>query len=398
MRAGGRILLITDDFPPDHGGIATYLWELYRHTPEGMVMVVAPDGPGARRFDAGCGLRVFRYRRFSAAPLRYAAAFCSSLRVVLRERPAALHCGTLISSGLIALALAPLFRVPYVLHVYGTDLCAKGRSRLAQWLAVTSLRRAGSVVGISDFSLSCAARLGVKQPALVKILPPVDARRFRPPEGGARASLPAVEAAAGPLLLTVARLVPRKGHDAVIRALPLVLRRLPGTTYLIVGEGPERNRLEALATELGVAGSVRFCGAVEDVVPYYQACDLFVMASRTLREEGEVEGFGIAFCEASACGKPVVGGRSGGVGEAVVDGVTGLLVPPDDPEALASAITGLLDDRERSARMGGRGREWVLNSLDPARAAERIAALAAGAAAVAGEEGDAPRSPVSKAH
>ena len=161
----------------------------------------------------------------------------------------------------------------------------------------------------------------------------VDAVRFRPQRADAlRSEL----AGSGPLLLSVARLVRRKGIDTVLRALPKLLAAMPTLTYAIVGDGPDRARLAALSGALGVRAHVRFLAHVaHDLVDYYNACDLFVLPAR--EEPGDIEGFGLVFLEASACQKPVIGARAGGVVDAIEDGVTGLLVPPDDGEALAHA-------------------------------------------------------------
>ena len=163
------------------------------------------------------------------------------------------------------------------------------------------------------------------------------------------------------LLLTVSRLTPRKGHDTVLRACPAILEKIPDLAYLIVGDGPERERLEALSRDLGLEGVVVFAGEVDDdeLIGSNAACDCFVLPAREIIDNGTVkdaEGFGIAFLEAGACGKPVVGGRSGGIPEAVVDGVTGILVDPDDAEDVATAVTSILSDPALAAQMGGEGR------------------------------------------
>ncbi|HYC89653.1 MAG TPA: glycosyltransferase family 4 protein [Thermoanaerobaculia bacterium] len=323
-----RLLLVTDDFPPALGGIASYLRDLYGDSPR----LVRPP-------------------------------FLAALRAIRRTRPDVLFAGTLLSSGVLVFLASRLFRIPYALHVYGTDLTTRRRSPLVQRVARMVLRRAARVIVISDFGACAAAELGVDPSRIVKIVPPVDTERFTPAARGSGGP---------PLLLTVARLVPRKGHDTVLRALPLVLARIPDLQYAIVGEGPERARLEALARELGVERAVQFAGAAVDVVPWYQSCDLFVMMSRD--EEGEVEGFGISFTEAAACAKPAIGGRSGGTAEAVLDGVTGLLV--EDEHSLADAIVNLLTDRETAARMGREGRERAVRELSVAAAAEQLRRVA----------------------
>jgi phosphatidylinositol alpha-1,6-mannosyltransferase len=175
----------------------------------------------------------------------------------------------------------------------------------------------------------------------------------------------------GPLILTVARLVSRKGIDTVLRALPALLARFPRLTYAIVGDGPDRARLSALSEALGVSARVKFSVHVgPDLVDHYNACDLFVMPVR--EEPGDIEGFGLVFLEAGACEKPVIGSRAGGVVDAIVDGVTGWLVPPDDVPALAQAIERGLSDPSLAASMGRAARERILRECSWGRAADRI--------------------------
>ena len=160
--------------------------------------------------------------------------------------------------------------------------------------------------------------------------------------------------------LTVARLDPHKGVDTVLQALPAVLARAPDVRYAVAGDGPDRARVEQLAQRIGVADRVRFLGAVSDgdLPALYNAATLYVGPSRQSERIG-VEGFGIAFVEASASGLAVVGGDSGGVPDAVRDGETGLLVPPEDPAAVAAAVNRLLGDAEFARRLGAAGRRAV---------------------------------------
>jgi phosphatidylinositol alpha-1,6-mannosyltransferase len=183
----------------------------------------------------------------------------------------------------------------------------------------------------------------------------VDATRYAPRDASA---LKRELAGDAPLMLTVARLITRKGIDTVLQALPAVLVRTPNLVYAIVGDGPDRPRLSALAQSLGVAASVRFRAVSRELVDYYNACDLFVMPAR--EEPTDIEGFGLVFLEAGACEKPVIGARAGGVPDAIVHGETGLLVPSDDVPALAQAIGTLLDDPARARQLGVAARRRVL--------------------------------------
>ena len=162
------------------------------------------------------------------------------------------------------------------------------------------------------------------------------------------------------VILTLGKLIERKGFDMVLRCLPAIRRKHPDVFYVVVGAGPMAQSLDALAHELGVADCVRFAGRVTDevVLRYMAACDVFAMPNRET-SDGSVEGFGIVFLEANACGKPVVAGRSGGAVDAVVDGETGYLVPPQDEEEVAHAICTLLGDPVLAARLGQQGRRRV---------------------------------------
>jgi phosphatidylinositol alpha-1,6-mannosyltransferase len=163
----------------------------------------------------------------------------------------------------------------------------------------------------------------------------------------------------GKIILTISRLVRRKGIDTVLRALARIAPDHPDVHYLIGGSGPDRDRLETLTRSLNLTDQVHFLGALprEALRHYYNACDVFVMPSR--EDRPYVEGFGIAFLEANACGKPVIGARSGGIPDAVLDGKTGLLVEPDDEAALADALLRLLTDASLAAWLGQNGRRRV---------------------------------------
>jgi phosphatidylinositol alpha-1,6-mannosyltransferase len=174
------------------------------------------------------------------------------------------------------------------------------------------------------------------------------------------------------VLLTISRLVPRKGIDTVLRSLPQIAQSVPNVYYLIGGDGPDRARLEALVEQLGVAHRVRFLGKIpyDDLVRYYNMADVFVMPSR--ENMPFVEGFGIVFLEANACGKPVVGARSGGIPDAVLNGKTGLLVEPDDEVELAQALIRLLTDEYLAAQLGQQGQQRVVQEANWDRVAERL--------------------------
>ena len=166
----------------------------------------------------------------------------------------------------------------------------------------------------------------------------------------------------------------RKGHDVMIRALPQILKNIPDVCYLIVGSGPAKPMLEELTFSMGVQGNVIFLENVGDaeLPSIYGVCDVFVMLSRANIEACDVEGFGIVYIEANACGKPVIAGKSGGIADAVVDGETGLLVPPDSPETLAESICRVLTHKEYAERLGQQGRERAIREFSWDAIADRV--------------------------
>ena len=286
-----------------------------------------------------------------------------------RFRPGFAWCGELKPAGYPARWIAARQGIPYGVIVYGTELLlieAKiRRSRFKRRTAASMLGRAAVIVAISRWTAELA-RSVLRSLALDELAERVETvplgttpSHFRP---GVDAS--AVRAkygldGAGPWLLTVSRLEWHKGIDTMIKALPDVRRAHPGTRYAIAGVGDRQPQLEQLARDTGMSEHVRFLGAVPDaeLPAVYNAADLYVGASR--RHDLLVEGFGISLVEASACGLAVVGGRSGGVPDAVREGETGTLVDPDDPAAVAAGVSELLANPERRKQYGAAGRRAV---------------------------------------
>ncbi len=229
--------------------------------------------------------------------------------------------------------------------------------------------------------------LGVPAERIHVAYPGVDATRFRPDIEGS--DIRRRFAAQGEtVLLSVGRLQRRKGHDLAIRAISRLDRSAP-VQYLIAGDGDERQRLEALARERGVAERVHFLGEVRaaDLPRYYAACDIFLLPNR-IDTDGDIEGFGIVFLEAASTERPAIGGRSGGVPEAIADGETGVLVSGTDEEELTSAIQRLAASESLRRAMGTAGRQRVRREFTWERAAETVRAIhVAVASAIDGERG-----------
>src|SRR6266550_4177369 len=343
-----RVAILSADFPPVPWGIASLMRDVARAcSDEASVTVLAPRMRGAERFDRHEPYRVIRVA--NPAGFREASLVQSLLRL---EGIDLLICATW-PLGLSGLLVSCLRGVPYVVWVHGSDIVANSR-----------------------YTRGLVEAQGVPSSAIHVIVPPVNTDRFVP--GISSASMCRLRRGAQHCLLTVARLDPHKGHRLVLTALAHHLRDLPGLRYLIAGAGPEAPALRRLVDGLGLSKIVDFLGFVPDgdLPDLYRAADLVVMPSAFLPGRWDlIEGFGIAYAEASASGKPVIAGRSGGTEDAVQDGVTGRLVDPDDAVELAEVMRTLLLDRPLAERMGRAGRDWACEHLSFRRLRERLLTL-----------------------
>ena len=326
------------------------------------------------------GIRATRLRTLNGLALWTARA--SSL--VRRHHPHFAWCGELKPAGYPARFISRWQGVPYGVVVHGTELLlidAKiRRSRFKRWTAGGLLSGAAVIAANSTWTAELARSvldlLGRPELAKrVRVVPlGTEPKEFRPGIDP-RAVRERYGLAGGPWILTVARLEWHKGIDTVIKALPAIRAAHPGTRYAVAGVGPRLPQLEVLAREAGVADAVRFLGPVsdQDLPALYNAADLYVGASR--RYDLLVEGFGISLVEASASGLAVVGGRSGGVPDAVRDGETGILVDPDQPTAVAAGVIRLLGDGDLRKRLGAAGRRAVETFYNWDRVARDLIAI-----------------------
>jgi len=359
-----NVLLITNDYPPSVGGIANILHLICAALPPDRVAVLAQDAPEAATFDARQPFRTWR-ERYSPGGLRALLSTCRYLRrvreIVRETQPGLLYFDKPWPLGMIGRLLRR--RVPYVVHTFGNEVL-EPRHWVIKWVRASVLRNAERVIVISNFTRDQVEAVGVPRERTAMIRPKVDIAQFDVPLDVE--AFKAKEGLTGKrVILTVGRLVERKGMDRVIESLPEIARAFPDVVYVIVGEGNDEARLRALAAGHGVADRVLFPGN-RDVVAFYHACDVFAMVSRHIVERGDVEGFGVVYLEANACRKPAVGGNSGGVPDAIVNGETGLLVDPDDVSALADVFKRLLGDPELRRRLGEAGyarvqREFTLD-------------------------------------
>ncbi|MEU1380449.1 glycosyltransferase family 4 protein [Streptomyces albidoflavus] len=377
-----KTLIVTNDFPPRPGGIQAFLHNMALRLDPDRIVVYASTWKRGREgaeataaFDAEQPFPVVRDRTTMLLPTPAATRRATGL---LRE-----HGCTSVWFG----AAAPLGLMAPALRRAGAGrLVATTHGHEAGWAqlpgARSLLRRIGqstdTITYLGEYTRSRIARaLTPEAAARMAHLPPgVDEKTFHPDSGGdaVRARLDLTDR---PVVVCVSRLVPRKGQDTLIKAMPRVLAAQPEAVLLIVGGGPYEKELRALAESTGVARSVHFTGPVpwSELPAHYGAGDVFAMPCRTRRGGLDVEGLGIVYLEASATGLPVVAGDSGGAPDAVLDGETGWVVRGTRPEDVADRLTTLLADPALRAAMGERGRAWVESTWRWDLLADRLRAL-----------------------
>lgn len=354
-----RVLVLTFEFPPQPGGIGTYAHQVAKGISDRGVEVslVAACGKvsmeSIREHDANLPYRVRRFPRRYLRSVSLLNRFLVAIDECRRFSPdLVLVCnyGATYLAGLLSV----LFGVEYVVMGHGTEFLAHQKGVEGK-VYTRLLKRARSCLANSRYTrdLMCDA-MGVEEQKVEVIPLGADSDLFIPGKGSDVEALR--QQVGGPdrfVMLTVGRLSERKGQEVAIRSLAELADEHPSLSYVIVGRGPSLDKLKALAAELGVADRVHFAGMVEDeeLPAYYEMADLFVLPSRQT-QSGEVEGFGIVVCEAGLMQVPAVGTRGSGIEDAIIDGVTGVLVQPDSHMGLAAAIEEMIVNADRRQELG----------------------------------------------
>jgi phosphatidyl-myo-inositol dimannoside synthase len=363
-----RYLLLTADFPPIEGGISTVTTELAAGLhQQGKLAAVGAPQVGAETYDDSLfPYSVFRIPGYHWGALRAIAARSTVFKWVREHRDEfdriiALNSGF---GGWLGKWLRKTENIPFDTLVYGFEFLRFKSHPLARPLLLSIYRHSERVLAISDFTAGAIGEFGVDKEKIHRIRLRVDTEKFHPGLNG-RPLRERHKATDAKILLTVGRLIARKNHRLVLEALPKILEKFPETRYWIAGRGPEEEKLRQVCSSLGLEDNVRFLGYVpdEDLPGLFAACDLYIMP--TLNLGGSVEGFGLVYLEAGACGKPSIASPSGGASEAVVDQVTGVHVSPERPEQIAAAVIDLFGHPQKLQSLGRQARKNAeAHSLD----------------------------------
>ena len=362
-RSDSRILCITNDFGPRAGGIETFVIGLIERLPRSRVIVYTGAQENSEQYDRrwleDYGVEVVRDKAKILLPTP-GVAYC--VKAIVREQK--------ISTVFFG-AAAPLGLLSRTLRKAGvTHIVALTHGHEVWWSKVWPFtlamkfisRHVNHLAYLGEFTRSAIAKSVTKEAAqsMVKIAPGIDTDHFSPVNANQlREELGLTHKK---VIVSVGRLVHRKGQDVLIEAMPAIIEEVPEAHILMIGEGPYRSYLENRVKALGLQEKVTFIGRVQyaDLPRYICVGDLFVMPSRSRLAGLEVEGLGIVYLEASACGLPVIAGNSGGAPDAVLQGETGLVVDGTSKTDVAAAVVELLLDAGRSKAMGIAGRQWII--------------------------------------
>jgi phosphatidylinositol alpha-1,6-mannosyltransferase len=357
-----RIALLTDTFLPHAGGSRFYYYNLFqRVSTHDDVILLTTKVPGWEDFDAREQTASFRIKRrfkplrdLSYSQLPKLAGTVMRALLLSMTRPDVLHCGDLYPPGLVGVMLKRVFGIPFVAYSHGEDFTLTNGRKYQPKVRDLIYHSADAVIANGTFAVERLLEIGIPQEKIFKITPGLDTSVFFPQSSDVLRQRYGLGKEL--VLMTVARVVPRKGHSRVIRAIATLGSDVPPFKYIIAGRGPHEKALRELAAELGVQDKVIFAGFIPEAELnlHYNLADVVVMPN-IATEGGDIEGFGMVFLEASAAGKPVIGGRSGGTADAVEDGVTGYLVRSEDDKELVEKLRQLLTDEELRTRMGAAG-------------------------------------------
>jgi phosphatidylinositol alpha-1,6-mannosyltransferase len=366
--------LVTNDFPPKVGGIQVYLWELWKRLDPGSFSVLtASSNPQAGLFDAQQAENGVRIERIPESVLLPTHAVVRRVREMASRVGASL---VVIDPVLPLGIIGPKLGIPYAVVLHGAEVTVPGRLPLAKNALASVLSGARLAICAGNYPMEEARRAaGDRMPATVIVPPGVDVERFQPIDADRRAEVRrslGIEQGAT-VVVSISRLVPRKGMDVLIDAAAALKGGFPELTVLIGGQGRDegrlRRRIEASRSPVRLLGHV----SDKDLPDIVAAADVFVMACRNRWAGLEQEGFGIVFLEAAAAGIPQIAGSSGGAAEAVVEGETGLVVfDPSSASQLAAALRRILSDETLRRRMGAAARKRAEESFSYDLLARRL--------------------------
>ena len=381
-----KILVLTTTFPRWKGDITpSFVYELSKRLQDyGFeIIVLAPHHKGAKKFEIMDGMKVYRFQYFWPAkyqklaygggilpnlkrswlakiqlPLLFLAELLQAIRIVRKERIDVIHSHWIVPNGLVGAICRKIFKIEHITTAHAGDVFTLSNSNYLKKIGSFVLRNSQIITANSRYTREAVIAIDNSAENRVLIIPMgVDTSKFNPKK---RNSNLKEKYEAEHLILSVGRLVEKKGINYLIIAMKDVVKYFPNAKLIIGGSGPERENLEDLTRSIGLDSNVIFVGYIDDseLPVYYASCDLFVLPS-VKTKEGDTEGLGVVLLEAMASGTPVIGSDIGGIKDIIEDGTNGLLAKPQDPEDLAEKIIKLLKDSELRHKLSEEGMKTI---------------------------------------
>lgn len=372
-----KSLLITLDFPPRFGGVAGYYYNICKNLPADKIVVLAPAEKNSEEFDLKQNFPIIRSVKLKqimsaksgllniSSKINWLALTKEIIQIAKNHQIELIQIGQVLPLGTVALMLKRRTGLPFIFYSHGMDILVPQKIARKKIILKKIIKESQAIISNSHFTRSELGKLGADKNKIAVVYPCPNISSSHVDPLTIDQFLKEYELKNKKIILTVGRLVERKGHNQVIKALPNILKRVPNTVYLIAGDGPNKDKLEKLVFSLKLGQSVKFINQVSNnlLATLYQICDVFVMPSRHL-PNGDVEGFGMVYLEANLFGKPVIGGKSGGISEAILNEKTGLLVNPNDTFELSQAIISILVNDSFAHTLGIQGMQRVHDDFD----------------------------------
>ena len=404
-----KLILLPNNFPPKRGGIATWMYSICRYMDadeincfvestedcsnvdrQNSFNIIRVGNPGAIHFQSlikhlNQVIRIlwmnrnlmnrdlslssvlswfFCLMRMNFVQLKYSVLHINSILTQINHlKGHIVLCGTVLPPGLTAYFLSIFFQIPYAVIAHGDEIIRWQKHNNYRHIAKIVFQNSSLIIANSHYTQRLLNTIDISNTKIRIVHPGVDTKAFFPRKINVGKSNP-YRFRNSKIILSVGSLIPRKGHDAVIKALEHVLKNEPHAHFVIAGDGPYRADLKSMVANLGLEQHVTFTGEVEDhqLQDLLNMCSVFIMPSRHTRDS--VEGFGIVFIEANACAKPVIGGNSGGIEDAIINGHTGFVVNPCNYMEIAEKIILLLQNQKLAKKMGMNGMNRAIKYFD----------------------------------
>jgi len=360
-----KTLLITLEFPPFYGGVSNYYYNLASRLPADKISVLTnqpvPWSPLSK-------LKIYHYNLISQLPIwpKWLPALVKIFSLIKKERVEMVWVGQVLPLGTISLILNIFFKIKYFVSFHGSDLLTAQRNKWKKFLLINIISRADFITVNSQFTKNEVLKLKIKKPNILLIYPGVPLIKNR------ENNLTEKISKSKNIILTVARLTPRKNIISIIQALPKVIEKQSEIHYFIIGRGPEKEKLEQKINELNLEKYVSLLTNIsnDQLIDYYQAASLFILLP--ISYQHEVEGLGIVFLEAAQFQKPIIASDHGGCREVVIDQQTGLIVEPQNLEQISGAILKILNNQELASKLGEAAKAYVQRKFNWEEEADKL--------------------------